>query len=97
MSSGTSFDPTRFSNKKGISSDQYFGRDEIAGEAYRGKLQSYSGTTTAISSDMLYNNAPKANMHSEEEMTIEESVGKLKDSMKDFFDSTFRWASASIT
>jgi len=90
MSSGTSFDPTRFSNKKGISSDQYFGRDEIAGEAYRGKLQSYSGTTTAISSDMLYNNAPKANMHSEEEMTIEESVGKLKDSMKDFFDSTFR-------
>lgn len=47
----------KYGKAKGISSDQYFGRDDEAADEMRGKLGKYSGSN-AISSDMLYSDAP---------------------------------------
>lgn len=50
----------KYGKAKGISSDQYFGRDDEAADEMRGKLGKYS-TSNAISSDMLYSDAPPPN------------------------------------
>ena len=88
---------SRFSSKKGISSDQYFGRDQEDEQEMRGKLNKYGGAT-AISSDMLYHDeaAPDFGTVSYSEAMAARAragsgeFGKLKDSVKNFFDDVTR-------
>jgi len=86
-SGSASFDASRFTSNKGISSDQYFGLDEADSTKFKGKVQNFSNAS-AISSDMIYGNATSAAI-SQEEMSLEEGVSKLKDSVKDFFSTSF--------
>ena len=83
-----SFDSSKYSNKKGISSDQVFGRDEIDEEFARGRIQHYSGSN-AISSDMINGKQDSNYDEEDDESTIEVSLEKLKDSVKDFFSGGF--------
>lgn len=87
-SSSVPFDASRFTSNKGISSDQYFGVDDSESSRFSGKVQSFS-THNAISSDMIYGSATTAQPQMEEEMSLEEGMTKLKDSVKDFFSSSF--------
>lgn len=88
---------SRFSNKKGISSDQYFGRDQESESAMKGKLDKYSGAT-AISSDMLYHDAAApdfgtvsyADTMAARARAGSGEVAKLKESVKSFFDDVSR-------
>lgn len=65
-------------NTKSISSDAYFGRDEVDTRQMQTRLDAYRGST-AISSDMLNGN-PDAREDAEED-----GLSVLKDSVKDFF------------
>lgn len=51
------------------------------------KVQNFSGHS-AISSDMIYGNATSAAVP-DEDMSLEDGVSKLKDSVKDFFSTNF--------
>lgn len=81
-------DLNKFSKSKGISSDQYFGRDLAEQEEHRRNLAKYSNSTS-ISSDMLYNqNSGSIGEYSTRET---DNLGgldfdRLKDSVKGFFD-----------
>lgn len=79
----------KYGTAKGISSDQYFGRDQEDPTAVRAKLDKFSGST-AISSDMLYGNgddesASLGRPYSNSGDGIDFNIHKLKDSVKDFF------------
>jgi len=70
----------RFGNKaKSISSDAYFGRDQVDTREMQSRLDAYRGSS-AISSDML-NGTPDAR----DEVDQEDGLSVLKDSVKDFF------------
>lgn len=70
----------RYGNAKGISSDNYFGRDDDSNAA-RSNLQNYS-SSKAISSDML--RGGDSYSYSANNDT---SLDRLKDSVSGFFDS----------
>jgi len=80
----------KYGSAKGISSDQFFGRDEEDTTIMRSRLEKYSNSS-AISSDMLSGEGGGA----EYERTRtgsgtssgDSGLGKLKDSVRDFFDS----------
>lgn len=88
----------RFSSSKSISSDQFFGRDEEDSAAARTRLQEYSHAT-AISSDMLNRGSGSgsrvpAGMTSQGGTSSSTSngdvgLGKLKESVRDFFARSF--------
>lgn len=71
---------SKYAGAKGISSDQFFGREEEEGVVAKSKLQSYS-KATAISSDML-----NGNRESNDDDGIDLSgLDALKDSVSNFF------------
>ena len=71
---------SKYAGAKGISSDQFFGREEDEGVVAKSKLQSYSNAT-AISSDML-----SSNRESNDGDGIDLSgLNALKDSVSSFF------------
>ena len=71
---------SKYAGAKGISSDQFFGREEEEGVVAKSKLQTYSHAT-AISSDML-----NGNQASGDEDGIDLSgLNALKDSVSSFF------------
>lgn len=72
----------RYGNVKGISSDQYFGRDDEAASVQRSNLQNYSGSK-AISSDMLRGGGDAYSSGAGND----NSLDRLKDSVSGFFDS----------
>ena len=75
---GTGDAVARFgTNAKSISSDAYFGRDEVDTREMQSRLDAYRGSS-AISSDMLNGN-PDAREEEEDGLSV------LKDSVKDFF------------
>jgi hypothetical protein len=87
----------RFSSAKSISSDQFFGRDEEDAAAARARLSRYSGAS-AISSDMLYHDVSSQDAVSGDGYSRgvassgggsggDVGLGKLKESVRDFFDS----------
>lgn len=89
----------RFSSSKSISSDQFFGRDEEDNAAARTRLQHYSNAT-AISSDMLNSGSgPRGSgstsqgssnsSGSSSASTGDVGLGKLKESVRDFFARSF--------
>jgi hypothetical protein len=82
-------DMNKFSKSKGISSDQYFGRDEIEAEEARRNLAKYSNSTS-ISSDMLSGQDGRYGGSSTREADNLSGSGldfdRLKDSVKGFFD-----------
>lgn len=49
----------RYGKQKGISSDQFFGRDQEDDERARGRLQQLSGSSS-ISSDMIYSDGAQS-------------------------------------
>ena len=56
-------------------------------EGAHGRLQAYQGTNvSAISSDMVYGRKEEVE---DDETTIEKSLAQLKDSVKDFFGTSF--------
>ncbi len=82
----------KYSNVKGISSDQFFGRDEEGNQAVRSKLQTQYGSSTGISSDMLYGaNDGEENSDFHTGTAAEGiSLDKLKDSVSGFFENIQR-------
>lgn len=70
----------KYANQKGISSDQFFGRDKEDEYAARVKLQQFSGNT-ALSSDMFNSEGPYVS-----EQGAQDSLNRLKDSVAGFFD-----------
>lgn len=88
---------SRFANKKGFGSDAYFGRDKEDEAEMRGKLNKY-GNATAISSDMLYHDkaAPDFGTVSYADTMAQRAragsgeLGKLKESVKNFFEDVSR-------
>lgn len=81
-------DLNKFSKSKGISSDQYFGRDLAEQEEYRRSLNKYSNSTS-ISSDMLYGqDQGSSGQYSTREADNLAGLDfdRLKDSVKGFFD-----------
>lgn len=83
-------DLNKFSKSKGISSDQYFGRDLEEQEEHRKTLSKYSNSTS-ISSDMLYGQQQggdqgRAYSTRESDNMGGLDFGRLKDSVKGFFD-----------
>ena len=71
----------KYGNQKGISSDQFFGRDEADAAEARSRLQALRGSQ-AISSDMVYGRGGGGD-EDDGSATLE----KLKDSVAGFFDS----------
>jgi hypothetical protein len=78
----------KYSNAKSISSDQFFNRDEEDTAQARNKLNNYSNAN-AISSDMLYNEQT-GQWVSSSSATDGGGLGKLKDTVKGFFDDIQR-------
>jgi hypothetical protein len=84
-------DLKKFSKSKGISSDQYFGRDEAEAEESRKNLAKYSNSTS-ISSDMLYGQDGRYGGGGSSTREADNLSGagldfdRLKDSVKGFFD-----------
>lgn len=74
----------KYTNAKGISSDQYFGREEADEFAARSKLQAYSNST-AISSDML-----SGERSMDEDSFDTSGLSALKDSVASFFSDVSR-------
>ena len=82
----------RYSTAKGISSDQFFGRDEEDTITAREKLSKFS-SATAIGSDMLYNDGHEddygmdsySNSNSYNSSSQNSGLSTLKDSVGDFF------------
>jgi len=72
----------KYGSQKGISSDQYFGRDEDDAAAARSRLGAYADSTS-ISSDMLRGQEGQEDGGGEAQAALE----KLKDSVAGFFDS----------
>lgn len=77
----------KYSNAKGISSDQFFGRDEDHANEMRGRLDKYKGAS-AISSDMVYHNAEPVDYSVQDGSHID--LDRLKDNVKDFFSDIMR-------
>jgi hypothetical protein len=82
----------KYGNAKSISSDQYFGNDREDDTTVRAKLEKFSGSS-AISSDMLYSDASDnsdnrnfINRSESANIDLSEGIGKLKSSVKGFFD-----------
>lgn len=71
----------KYSNQKGISSDQFFGRDEEDAAMAKMRLEHMKGSQ-AISSDMMY-----GNRNSSEDEDGSATLEKLKDSVAGFFES----------
>jgi len=71
----------KYSNQKGISSDQFFGRDEEDAALAKMRLEHMKGSQ-AISSDMMY-----GNRNSSEDEDGSATLEKLKDSVAGFFES----------
>jgi hypothetical protein len=83
-------DMSKFSKSKGISSDQYFGRDLAEQEEHRKTLSKYSNSTS-ISSDMLYGQQQGGDQGRGYSTRESDNLGgldfdRLKDSVKGFFD-----------
>ena len=83
-------DLNKFSKSKGISSDQYFGRDLEEQEEHRKTLSKYSNSTS-ISSDMLYGQQQGGDQGRGYSTRESDNMGgldfgRLKDSVKGFFD-----------
>eukprot|EP01033_Poteriospumella_lacustris_P003872 gene3872-2754_t len=87
----------KYGNAKGISSDQYFGRDAEEAADARVKLQNFSNSS-AISSDMLYGNSSSGagsgpyDPYSESATSANAALNldKLKDSVSGFFSDVQR-------
>jgi hypothetical protein len=77
----------KYSTAKGISSDQFFGRDEDHANEMRGRLDKYAGAS-AISSDMVYHNAEPVDYSAQDGSHID--LDRLKDNVKDFFSDMMR-------
>jgi ADP-ribosylation factor GTPase-activating protein 2/3 len=75
----------KYSNQKGISSDQFFGRDQADAEAMRGRLQGQYSNSTAISSDMMYGTGDRTSDDHDDDGSA--TLERLKDSVAGFFDS----------
>jgi ADP-ribosylation factor GTPase-activating protein 2/3 len=75
----------KYSNQKGISSDQFFGRDESDADAMRGRLQGQYSNSTAISSDMMYGTGGRTSDAHDDDGSA--TLERLKDSVAGFFDS----------
>lgn len=71
----------KYAGQKGISSDQFFGRDEEDAQLMRSRIGDYSGST-ALSSDMLQGGQPAPGNNGK----INESIDALKSSVSGFFD-----------
>jgi ADP-ribosylation factor GTPase-activating protein 2/3 len=71
----------KYSGQKGISSDQFFGRDEEDAANARARLGQLQGSTS-ISSDMIYRNRQES-----EDDDGSATLEKLKDSVAGFFES----------
>lgn len=72
----------KYGSQKGISSDQYFGRDEEDAAAARSRLHQLSGSS-AISSDMIYGGGGGGGGQAGGN---DDSLAKLKESVAGFFD-----------
>lgn len=88
----------KYSGAKSISSDQFFGRDEEDSFAIRTRLEKY-GNSTAIGSDMLYNDEPEFSSGGgglrggggySDSNSNNPGLAKLKDSVGDFFNDIQR-------
>lgn len=91
----------KYSKAKGISSDQFFGRDLEQSEEARSRLQKF-GNSSAISSDMLYGNGDDLDDHERGNNYDRYALGsgssnhasanldKLKDSVSGFFSDVQR-------
>lgn len=73
----------KYGSAKSISSDQFFGRDQIDSLEMKSRLELFSGSQ-AISSDMLYNNGEGSEI-SYNRNSDDFSMDRLKDSVSDFF------------
>jgi ADP-ribosylation factor GTPase-activating protein 2/3 len=71
---------SKYSSSKGISSDQYFGREDQDQDLIKSKLQSYSNSKS-ISSDMMSGTDPDGDIGFE----ASSGLGALKDSVASFF------------
>lgn len=71
---------SKYASAKGISSDQYFGREEDEGVTAKSRLQTYSNAT-AISSDMLSGNRAR----SDDDGIDMSGLNALKESVSSFF------------
>ncbi len=76
----------KYSSQKGISSDQYFGRDQEDPAVLASRLGQYSNSS-AISSDMMYGRGGRSGSYDDNEEDGSATLEKLKDSVAGFFDS----------
>jgi len=76
----------KYSSQKGISSDQYFGRDQEDPAVIKSRLGQYSNSS-AISSDMMYGRANDPSGSYDDGDDGSATLEKLKDSVAGFFDS----------
>lgn len=76
----------KYSSQKGISSDQYFGRDQEDPALIKSRLGQYSNSS-AISSDMMYGRANDPSGSYDDGDDGSATLEKLKDSVAGFFDS----------
>ena len=85
-SSSNSGNLNKYANAKGISSDQFFGREQAENEEYRKNISKYSNSTS-ISSDMIYGREDSG-VSSREKDNLSGGLDfdRLKDSVKGFFD-----------
>eukprot|EP00604_Paraphysomonas_vestita_P001423 CAMPEP_0174824268 /NCGR_PEP_ID=MMETSP1107-20130205/32437_1 /TAXON_ID=36770 /ORGANISM="Paraphysomonas vestita, Strain GFlagA" /LENGTH=387 /DNA_ID=CAMNT_0016050707 /DNA_START=190 /DNA_END=1353 /DNA_ORIENTATION=+ len=76
----------KYANAKGISSDQYFGREQAENEEYRRNISKYSNSSS-ISSDMLYGREDAhTSTREQDNLSVGLDFDRLKDSVKGFFD-----------
>eukprot|EP00598_Pedospumella_elongata_P002495 CAMPEP_0184981414 /NCGR_PEP_ID=MMETSP1098-20130426/11143_1 /TAXON_ID=89044 /ORGANISM="Spumella elongata, Strain CCAP 955/1" /LENGTH=363 /DNA_ID=CAMNT_0027504973 /DNA_START=359 /DNA_END=1450 /DNA_ORIENTATION=+ len=76
----------KYSSQKGISSDQYFGRDQEDPAVLASRLGQYSNSS-AISSDMMYGRGGRSGSYDDNDEDGSATLEKLKDSVAGFFDS----------
>lgn len=84
-STSNSANMNKYVNAKGISSDQYFGREDAENEEYRKNITKYSNSSS-ISSDMLYGRDGSNLTSREQDNLTGLDFDRLKDSVKGFFD-----------
>jgi hypothetical protein len=77
----------KYAGQKGISSDQFFGRDEEDAQLMRSRIGEFSGSS-ALSSDMLQGNTGgyQPPSSSSAKANVNQSIDALKSSVSGFFD-----------